>query len=154
MNAAEKKVLHIAFFLFLVGIVVRFLPWGLPAIDSVDIGDRPKSQFSQAPPSKLEYMAATPEKDEAVLEKPPKKERKRASRKKRKNKALVHFPLHINVATADELCALKGVGPKLAEKIIAFREAHGPFDGPSSLQKVPGIGKKKLEGILQWVIFD
>jgi competence protein ComEA len=72
----------------------------------------------------------------------------------KKKKAVVRFPLRINDATADELCALKGVGPKLADKIIAFREANGPFGGPSSLQKVPGIGKKKLEGILPWVIFD
>ena len=79
---------------------------------------------------------------------------KRKDKKPRKKKAVVRFPLHINTATADELCALKGVGPKLAEKIIAFREQHGPFAGPASLQKVPGIGKKKLEGMLQWVIFD
>lgn len=154
MNSAERKVLHVALALFLVGILVRFLPWGLPSIDYVDIGDRPRRVESPPAQSKLEYVArdtsGTVEIDADVTESLHKKETK----KPRKKKAVVRFPLHINTATAEELCALKGVGPKLAEKIIAFRELHGPFTGGASLQKVPGIGKKKLEGILQSVIFD
>lgn len=71
-----------------------------------------------------------------------------------KTKTTVKLPLHINGASAQDLCALNGVGPKLAEKIIAFREAFGPFKSAKDLQKVPGIGKKKLESILPGVIFD
>ena len=118
MNSAERKVLHVALALFLVGILVRFLPWGLPSIDYVDIGDRPRRVESPPAQSKLDYVArdtsGAVETDADVTE-----------------------SLH-----------------KLAEKIIAFRELHGPFTGGASLQKVPGIGKKKLEGILQSVIFD
>lgn len=161
MNTAEKKVLRIAIFLFAVGLIVRYLPWGLPAVDSVDIGDRPVPSVSAHPPSKLEYAAAppaaeahTPVLDTLFTDKVIERRGAEHPKKSRKKKKIVHFPLKINDATADELCALKGVGPKLAEKIIAFREAHGPFAGPASLQKVPGIGKKKLEGILPWVIFD
>lgn len=154
MNAAERKVLHVALALFLVGILVRFLPWGLPSVDFMDIGERPKRAESPPAQSKVEYAAndspGTLETDENVTE----NLRTKKAKKPRKKKAIVRFPLHINTATADELCALKGVGPKLAEKIIAFREQHGPFTGGASLQKVPGIGKKKLEGILQSVIFD
>ena len=154
MNSAERKVLHVALALFLVGILVRFLPWGLPSVDFVDIGERPRRVESPPLQSKLEYVARdtseTMETDENITE----NLQKRKDKKPRKKKAVVRFPLHINTATADELCALKGVGPKLAEKIIASREKHGPFAGPASLQKVPGIGKKKLEGMLQWVIFD
>lgn len=154
MNSAERKVLHVALALFLVGILVRFLPWGLPSIDYVDIGDRPRRVESPPAQSKLEYVArdtsGAVEIDADVTE----SLRKKEGKKPRKKKAVVRFPLHINTATAEELCALKGVGPKLAEKIIAFRELHGPFTGGASLQKVPGIGKKKLEGILQSVIFD
>ena len=154
MNTAEKKVVRIAIFLFAVGMLVRFLPWGLPAIETVDIGDRPRKAEAPLVQSKVEYPAmgstATLEIGGIVTENLQTSKEK----KPRKKKAIVRFPLHINTATADELCALKGVGPKLADKIIAFREANGPFGGPSSLQKVPGIGKKKLEGILQSVIFD
>lgn len=154
MNSAERKVLHVALALFLVGILVRFLPWGLPSIDYVDIGDRPRRVESPPVPSKLEYTARdTSEAVDTALVVTESLQKKKG-KKPRKKKAIVRFPLHINTATADELCALKGVGPKLAEKIIAFREAHGPFTGGASLQKVPGIGKKKLEGILQSVIFD
>ena len=154
MNSAERKVLHVALALFLVGILVRFLPWGLPSVDFMDIVERPKRAESPPAQSKVEYAAndslGTLETDENVTENLHTKKAK----KPRKKKAIVRFPLHINTATVDELCALKGVGPKLAEKIIAFREQHGPFTGGASLQKVPGIGKKKLEGILQSVIFD
>ena len=158
MNAAEKKVLRIAVFLFVVGMLVRFVPWGLPAIDTVDIGDRQKnaqmSTNAGEAQSKLEYGGDARPGEGAVAETADGDTPKQPPKRAKKKKAVVHFPLHINAATADELCALKGVGPKLADKIIAFREANGPFGGASSLQKVPGIGKKKLEGILPWVIFD
>lgn len=154
MNSAERKVLHVALALFLVGILVRFLPWGLPSIDYVDIGDRPRRVESPPAQSKLEYVARDTSGAVEIDADVTKSLHKKEAKKPRKKKAVVRFPLHINTATAEELCALKGVGPKLAEKIIAFRELHGPFTGGASLQKVPGIGKKKLEGILQSVIFD
>ena len=62
--------------------------------------------------------------------------------------------MHINSASLDELCALNGVGPKLAEKILEVRNALGAFKTGEDLQKVPGIGKKKLEKLLPGVIFD
>lgn len=81
-------------------------------------------------------------------------DKKKGSKRERKKKKVVKFPLHINTASAEELCALNGVGPKLAEKIIAHREAVGPFKTPADLRKVQGIGAKKLEAILPNVIFD
>ncbi|CAN5300954.1 hypothetical protein BH09SUM1_BH09SUM1_09600 [soil metagenome] len=49
-------------------------------------------------------------------------------------------PVHINKASIAELETLKGVGPKLAEKIVAQRAAAGPFKSPRDLSKVKGIG--------------
>jgi len=43
-------------------------------------------------------------------------------------------------ATAEELARLPRVGLALAKKIVADREAHGPFGGPSGLDRVPGVG--------------
>ena len=154
MNSAEKKVIHIALALFVVGILVRVLPWGLPSIDFVDIGDRLQRSEAVQVQSKLEYGDVIMAPDSLFTDKVSEKRGPDRAKKPRKKKQIVHFPLKINSASADELCALKGVGPKLAEKIIAFREAKGPFKSGAELQKVPGIGKKKLEGILQWVIFD
>jgi competence protein ComEA len=49
--------------------------------------------------------------------------------------------VNINTAGAKELSTLEGVGAKVAERIVAYREAHGPFKHPEDLRKVEGIGK-------------
>ena len=54
-------------------------------------------------------------------------------------------PININTATSQELSLLKGVGPSYAEKIVAYREANGPFSQPEDLVNVPGIGAKTFE---------
>ncbi len=59
--------------------------------------------------------------------------------------------LDLNTATAAELEALPGIGPALAERIVARRSAHGRFRAPSELDDVPGIGKKALDRILPLV---
>lgn len=52
--------------------------------------------------------------------------------------------IDLNRATAQELAQLHGIGPVLAERIVAHREEHGPFDSVESLLDVPGIGEAKL----------
>lgn len=156
MNSAEKKVFHIAVALFVVGLVVRFLPWGIPSIEQEDdlfgretaVASVGRSGLSETSPEVTDKVIKKEETSEAA---PQKKKRRKGGKKKGK---VVRLPIHINRASKDELCALKGVGPKLAEQIIAFREQKGPFLTPADLEKVPGIGKKKAEGILQGVIFD
>ena len=49
--------------------------------------------------------------------------------------------LDLNRATAAELEELPGVGPVLAERILAHREEHGPFTEPVELRGVRGIGE-------------
>ncbi len=53
--------------------------------------------------------------------------------------------ININTAPVTELVKLKRIGPKYAERIVAFREKNGPFKTPEDLTRVPGIGKKTLE---------
>lgn len=55
--------------------------------------------------------------------------------------------LDLNSATAAELEELPGIGPELARRIIAYREAHGPFRSVEELLNVPGIGPAILERI-------
>ncbi len=55
----------------------------------------------------------------------------------------------INVNTADQtaLQTLPGIGPATATKIVADREANGPYATADDLRRVSGIGEKKLEAI-------
>jgi competence protein ComEA len=48
--------------------------------------------------------------------------------------------LNVNHATAVDLEALPGIGPSLARRIVADREARGPFATVQALDRVPGIG--------------
>ncbi len=51
-------------------------------------------------------------------------------------------PVNLNTATVTELMQLPRVGPKTAERIIAFRKEHGGFQRPEELMNVKGIGEK------------
>jgi competence protein ComEA len=53
--------------------------------------------------------------------------------------------ININTASVQELTALERVGQAYAERIVAYREAHGPFKSPSEIINVQGIGEKILE---------
>ncbi len=54
-------------------------------------------------------------------------------------------PVSINHATAAELERLSGIGPTLAARIVAYRKEHGYFATVDDLVKVRGIGPKLLE---------
>ncbi|MXW65206.1 MAG: helix-hairpin-helix domain-containing protein [Bacteroidetes bacterium SB0662_bin_6] len=53
--------------------------------------------------------------------------------------------IDINRAGASELEKLPRIGPKTAERILAFRDAYGAFRSADDLQQVKGIGPKTLE---------
>ena len=55
--------------------------------------------------------------------------------------------LDLNRATSQDFDALPGVGPKLAERILEYRQSVGIFHSPDELREVKGIGKKKFERI-------
>jgi len=48
--------------------------------------------------------------------------------------------VNINTASAGELMTLEGIGEKLAERIIDYREENGAFEKPQDITLVPGIG--------------
>lgn len=49
--------------------------------------------------------------------------------------------ININTANKETLMAIKGIGEKRAEAIIAYREVHGPFKSVDQLGEVKGLGK-------------
>ena len=63
----------------------------------------------------------------------------------------ISFPISINQAGKEEFMALPGIGEVLSERIIDYRQAHGSFSSTEELLNVEGIGKKRLEEILEFI---
>lgn len=61
------------------------------------------------------------------------------------------YPIDINLATAEQLARLPGIGPMTAEFIVSYRNDNGPFKSTEDLMKVKGIGRKTFEGIKELV---
>jgi competence protein ComEA len=55
--------------------------------------------------------------------------------------------VNINTADATALETLDGIGPALAQRILAYRKAHGSFSSVGDLQNVTGIGDKKFAAL-------
>lgn len=51
----------------------------------------------------------------------------------------------VNTASPSLLSYVAGIGPKLAERIVAYREEHGAFESRRSLLNVKGLGAKAYE---------
>ena len=66
-------------------------------------------------------------------------------------KPLPAGPLDLNRASREELMSLPGIGPVLAERILAFRKENGPFPDIFAIKQVPGIGEKRFERIRPWI---
>ena len=59
---------------------------------------------------------------------------------------VVADPVDINTADVSILAgAIDGVGEKKAATIIAYRDAHGPFNSVDELSKVKGIGAQTVD---------
>ncbi|MDT8440586.1 MAG: helix-hairpin-helix domain-containing protein [Desulfuromonadales bacterium] len=63
-------------------------------------------------------------------------------------------PVNINQATVLELQELPGVGPALAERIVAYRETNGAFKSAEQLAEVKGIGQKKMEKFKDKIVLE
>ena len=58
---------------------------------------------------------------------------------------LPNSAIDVNRASAVELRRLPGVGPRLAERIVAARETGGPFAAFEDLRRVRGLSRQKIE---------
>ena len=60
--------------------------------------------------------------------------------------------IDLDRADVSEITRLPRVGPGLAQRIVAWRDQHGPFGSLARLDSVPGIGAKLLDAIRPYVV--
>jgi len=53
-------------------------------------------------------------------------------------------PVNLNTATAEQLATIPGVGPRMAERIIDYRQKNGGFKKVEDLMNVSGVGEKSF----------
>ncbi len=56
-------------------------------------------------------------------------------------------PVDLNAATANDLDALPGIGPVLAQRVIDWRTEHGAFTSVDQLRQISGLGGKKFDAL-------
>lgn len=62
--------------------------------------------------------------------------------------------VYINTATLEELEQLPHVGPAIAERILAYREANGHFESLEDLMQVNGVGPTTIEDVAPFVSLE
>jgi competence protein ComEA len=60
--------------------------------------------------------------------------------------------VNLNQATAQQLTVLPGVGPKLAERIVEYRQKSGGFHSTQEVMNVKGLGEKGLARIQAYIV--
>lgn len=59
--------------------------------------------------------------------------------------------ININTADLQTLMTLDGIGEVYAQRIIEYRNAHGPFQNITEITKVSGIGEKRFKAIMDHI---
>ena len=59
--------------------------------------------------------------------------------------------IDINTASATTLGYLPGIGPSTAERIVKYRQMHGPFRRIEDLKKISGIGDATFAAIRKFI---
>lgn len=80
--------------------------------------------------------------------------RKSKRDKARKQSPAPKGPVDLDVATVEEIVALRNVGPALAKRIVANRDSFGPFGSLEGLRRVKGVGPSMVEKLDSAVTFS
>jgi competence protein ComEA len=64
------------------------------------------------------------------------------------------LPVDINIASADELMLIPGVGAKTAEAVVEYRETHKRIKSLDELGSLSGMGDKKMQALLPYISIE
>lgn len=64
-----------------------------------------------------------------------------------KPQEIAYDTININTASLEELQEITGVGPAYAERIIEYRNTHGPFQHIQEIKNIHGIGEVRFENM-------
>ena len=67
-----------------------------------------------------------------------------------RERMLLGIPLNPDLMNCSDWEALPGIGPELAKSIIAERHKNGEFGTVEHLERVPGLGLKRIESIRRY----
>ena len=64
------------------------------------------------------------------------------------------LPVDINIASADELMLIPGIGAKTAEAVVEYRETHKRIKSLDELGSLSGMGDKKMQALLPYISIE
>jgi competence protein ComEA len=71
-----------------------------------------------------------------------------------KTSATAEDKVNINTADVEALMTLGGIGRKVAERIVEYRQAHGAFQKPEDLRRVEGVGRGLWERNRERIVIE
>jgi len=82
------------------------------------------------------------------------KKKKGKGKKNKPAEVIAPAIVDLDIATAEQIESLRGIGPSLAKRIVADRDSLGPFGSLAELQRVKGVGPKLAARIDSTVTFS
>ncbi|MEO8578430.1 MAG: helix-hairpin-helix domain-containing protein [Gemmatimonadales bacterium] len=83
-----------------------------------------------------------------------KKKKKEKGRKPKPAEVIAPAIVDLDIASAEQIETLRGIGPSLAKRIVADRDSLGPFGSLAELQRVKGVGPRLAAKIDSTVTFS
>ena len=69
-------------------------------------------------------------------------------------KLVLGIPIPLNQADAEALAMIPGISERVAQRIVAFRDSNGPFRSFNDLDRVKGVGPKKLKQLSSYLVLE